>query len=98
MNNYFELQKVAKSYKQLQQVTNELRTSYKQLQKVTKSYERVTKQLRTVTKSYKKLQTSYETRFVGVMFRNLGKWPPYKGPQTTQDKIPLSCQWPFQKL
>ena len=41
MKNYFELQKVTKSYEKLQKVTNELRKSYEKLQKVTKSYKRV---------------------------------------------------------
>ena len=59
----------------------ELQNVTKQLRKLTTSYERVTKQLRKFTKSYKKLQTSYEKRFVRVMFRNLGKMASLEGPQ-----------------
>ena len=55
--------------------------------KVTKSYKRVINELRKVIKSYKRvIKSDLEASFSEI----LEKWPPYKGPKTTQDKIPLS--------
>ena len=63
MNNYFELQKVTKSYDKLQTVTNELR-------KVTKSYNKLQKVTNELSGAIQKLHfaKSWKNGFPTTMF------------------------------